>query len=166
MRSGVIFVSLLVLALEAVAQTVDSRICQSIALLPADMKWTEPMQRRERFELRNCGDSIVVLGYQAKKRSPTLNFETGDGYPRYLTHSFNVLVLQSMGGSADHVYVFAFQDGKPSLVLKTATKDLIQVKQGDSDVTVLVPPVQYPDSQSGKVPPALAPKTYVFRLQY
>jgi hypothetical protein len=88
-----------------------------------------------------------------------------DGYPRYLAHTFNVLVLQSMGGASDHVYVFAFRNGKPSLALKTATKDEIEVKQSGKSVTVTVPPPTYPGSDV-KFPPPPRPKQYTFPLEY
>ena len=41
--------------------------------------------------------------------------------------SANRAGLRPISGSADHVYVFAFQSGKPSVALSTATKSLIQV---------------------------------------
>ncbi len=121
------------------------------------MKWTEPLESRQRFEIRECwGHLVIVTGYERNRVNPSLVFDTGDGYPRYLAHSFNVLVFQSMGGASDHVYVFAFRSGRPSVVLKTATKDLIEVTQTGKSITVLVPPTTYP-GPDGKVSGAAAP---------
>ena len=136
-----------------------------IATLPADVNWTEPLEQRQRFQLRQCGgDLVIVTGYEKGKAVPSLVFDTGDGYPRYLMHTFNVLVFQSMGAASDHVYVFAFRNGKPSVVLKTATKDDIEVKQSEKSVTVIVPPPTYP-GPDGKFPPP-PPKQYTFPLEY
>ena len=140
--------------------------CSLIAKLPAEIS-TDPLVDLQRFEIRNCepdGDGMVVLAYEKQGATPTLVFATGDGYPRYLAHIFNVLVLQSMRGASDHVYVFAFRKGKPSLALKTATKDLIQVTQSRRAVIVIVPPTTYPD-ESGKFPPSPPPKRYTFPVE-
>ena len=137
-----------------------------IATLPADMNWTEPLTSRRGFQLRQCYDDRVIVDcFEKSKATPSLTFDTGDGYPRYLVHAFNVLVLQSMGGSSDHVYVLLFERGKPSLALKTVTKDLIQVVQTDRTITVTVPPPVYP-GPDGKFPPTPEPKTYSFPIQY
>jgi hypothetical protein len=120
----------------------------------------------ERFELRDCepdGEGLVVLAYERQKPEPSLEFATGDGYPRYLAHIFNILVFQSMGGSSDHVYVFVFQKGKSALALKTAIKELIQVEQSSQRITVKVPPSTYP--ANGNFPPTPAPTKYKFMVE-
>lgn len=132
--------------------------------MPADAKWTEPLSTRQRFELRQCsGDKILVVGYEREKATPSLVFDTGDGYPRFLSHSENVLVFQSIGGASDHVYVFTFQSGKPSVALRTATKEVIQVRQSKTEVVVTVPPTTYP-GPDGRFPAQPEPKGYAFRL--
>jgi hypothetical protein len=150
-------------AVSAQAKTKPS--CPVIATLPADTDWTEPLESRRRFQLRQChGDPVLVDCFEKGKATPSLTFNTGDGYPRYLVHSFDVLVLQSMGGSADHVYVLLFNGGKPSLALRTATKGLIQVAQATRTITVIVPPPTYP-GPDGDFPPTPKPKTYSFPIQ-
>jgi hypothetical protein len=130
------------------------------------MDWTEPLESRQRFELRQCGGHLVLVDcFEKGKGTPSLTFDTGDGYPRYLVHSFNVLVLQSMGGASDHVYVLLFKGGKPSVALKTATKDLIQVEQSGKTITATVPPPTYP-GPDGRFPPTPRPKMYSFPIQY
>ena len=108
---------------------------------------------------------MLVDCLEKGKAAPSLTFDTGDGYPRYLVHLINVLVLQSAGGSADHVYALLFDKGKPSVALRTATKDLIQVVQAERTITVTVPPPTYP-GPDGKFPPTPNPKTYSFPIQY
>lgn len=144
----------------------DWKSCPVIATLPADLNWTEPLERRQRFQLRQCGgDLVIVTGYEKGKAVPSLVFDTGDGYPRYLAHIVNVLVFQSRGGASDHVYVFVFHNGKPSIALKTATKDEIETKQSGKSVTVIVPPPTYP-GPDGKFQPPPAPKKHTFSLEY
>ncbi len=136
--------------------------CPVIAKLPAEVRNLEPMDQRQRFELRQCkGENIIATAYERGKAAPSLVFDTGDGYPRLLAHVENVLVFQSMGGASDHVYVFAFRAGKPSVALRTATKDLIQVRQAKDRVVVSVPPTSYP-GPDGRFPPTAAPKEYSF----
>jgi hypothetical protein len=120
------------------------------------------MDERQRFELRQCkGENIILTAYERAKAMPALVFDTGDGYPRLLAHVQNVLVFQSLGGASDHVYVFAFRAGKPSVALRTATKDLIQVRQSKDAVVVIVPPTTYP-GPDGRFPPTPTPKEYPF----
>jgi hypothetical protein len=139
--------------------------CSVIAKMPADMRWMERLDERQRFELRQCGgDKILVTAYEHAKDTPSLVFETGDGYPSFLAHAENVLVFQSAGGATDHVYVFAFKAGKPALALRTATKELIQVTQSKEGVVVSVPPTTYP-GPDGRLPPKPAPKSYSFPIE-
>ena len=133
--------------------------------MPADMRmWTEPLDEQQRFEIRQCEtDTIVVMGYERAKATPSLVFNTGDGYPRFLVLAQGVLVFQSIGGASDHVYVFAFTSGKPLLALRTATKGVIQVRQSNTELVVAVPPTTYP-GPGGKFPPAPEPKEYSFPI--
>lgn len=125
----------------------------------------EAIDQRQRFELRQCkGENIIVTAYERTKATPSLIFDTGDGYPRLLAHVENVLVFQSIGGASDHVYVFAFRAGKPSIALQTATMDLIQVRQSKDGIIVSVPPTTYPGSD-GTLAPTPAPKEYAFRVE-
>ena len=96
---------------------------------------------------------------------PSLVFDTGDEYPSYLAHTLNVLVFQSMGGASNHVYIFVFHSGKPSVGIKTGTKDLIQVKGLEKAVVVVVPPTTYP-GPDGRFPPQPPPKEYSFPVEY
>jgi hypothetical protein len=124
------------------------------------------LEQRQRFELRQCGDdSVIVLAFEKLRATPAFVFDTSGPYPRYLMDAVNVLVLQSIGGASDHVYVFVFRAGKASVALKTATKGLIQVKQHETAVTVFVPPTTYP-GPNGKFPPEPPPKEYSFPLEH
>ena len=126
----------------------------------------EPLDQRQRFELRQCdAENIIVTAYERAKAAPSLVFNTGDGYPRLLAHVENVLVFQSVGGSSDHVYVFAFKAGKPSVALQTATKDLIQMRQSDEMVVVSVRPTTYP-GPDGRFPPTPKPKENRFPIEH
>jgi hypothetical protein len=146
--------------------TEETLSCPVIATMPADAKWMEPLMNRQRFELRQCGgDKIIVTAYERAKATPSLTFDTGDGYPQFLAHAENTLVFQSLGGASDHVYVFTFRSGKPSLALRTATKDLIQVRQSKAAVVVTVPPTTYP-GPDGKFPAPAASKEYSFPIPH
>jgi hypothetical protein len=125
----------------------------------------DPIDERPRFELLQCGSNeIIVEAYEKNQTAPSLSYDTGDSYPSYMAYIFNVLVFQFVGGSSDHAYVFVFHKGKPSLALKTATKGLIQVTQSDRAITVIVPPVTYPDN-NGEFPPEPAPQKYTFAIE-
>jgi hypothetical protein len=83
-----------------------------------------------RLELRQRkGEDIVVTAYEQGKTIPSLAFYAGDGRPRLVTHVENILVFQRGGGASDHVYDFAFRAGKPSVALRAAMKEFIQVRQ-------------------------------------
>lgn len=89
-----------------------------------------PLDQLRRLEPRQRkGENIVVTAYEQRKTIPSLAFDTGDGRPRLLSHVENILVFQSRGGESDHVYDFAFRAGKPSVALRTAMKEFIQVRQ-------------------------------------
>jgi hypothetical protein len=164
---GVIFrlVLLLSCGVLLVAQSRSEwQSCPVIAKMPAEMRSMEPLDQRQRFELRQCkGENVIVTAYEHAKTTPSLAFDTGDNYPRLLAHVETILVFQSISGASDHVYVFVFRAGKPSIALQTATKDLIQIRQSNDAVVVSVPPTTYPgpDGRSVATP---APKEYSFPL--
>ena len=142
----------------------DWQSCPVVGKMPADLQNMKPLDQQQRFELRQClGENIVVTAYEREKAIPSLVFDTGDGYPLMLAHAQTVLVFQSAGGASDHVYVFAFKAGKPSVALRTATKDVIQVIQSKDRVVVSVPPTTYP-GPDGKFPPTPKPKEYQFPI--
>jgi len=161
---GVILRPLMMLSCSVLlaAQPSEWQSCPVIAKMPADMRGMGPLNERQRFELRQCrGENIIVTAYERARATPSLVFDTGDGYPQLLAHSENVLVFQSTGGASDHVYVFAFRTGRPSVALRTATKGLIQVRQSKDGVVVSVPATTYP-GPDGTFPTAPAPKEYLF----
>ncbi len=138
--------------------------CPVIVKLPASIRASHSLDDSELFEIRQChGEHIFVTAIERGAESPSLVISIS-GPTRFLAHILDVLVLQSMGGASDHVYVFAFRAGKPSLALKTATKDLIQVQQEQKAVVVLVPPATYP-GPNGKFPPPPPLKRYSFPLE-
>lgn len=106
---------------------------------------------------------MIVYGFEKHRNRPTLTFDTGDSYPPYLVHANNVLVFQSLGGSANHVYVFTFNAGKPSLALQTATADQIHVERTQTASVVSVPPKTY-SGPDGTFPKQPKPKVYSFPL--
>jgi hypothetical protein len=157
---------LVLLLLCSVLLTAQSRSewqsCPVIAKLTTDMRNMEPLNQQQRFELRQCrGENVIVTAYERGKTTPSLVFDTGDGYPRLLAHIQTILTFQSIGGASDHVYVFLFREGKPSVALRAATKDLIQIRQSNDGVVVSVPPTTYsgPDEGLSRTP---APKDYPF----
>lgn len=91
----------------------------------------------------------------------TLN--TGDGYPLQLVHLLNILVFESLGGSTNHVFVFTFHDGKPSVAVKGSTTGPVQVRQVSEAVSIVVPQKTYPGSD-GKFP-SVPDKVYSFPLE-
>jgi hypothetical protein len=152
------------------AQPSEPRPCHKLlAILPTstDLVWETPAvgpDTRERFELRECG-TLQVHAFERGKGSASLQVDTGESYPPYLFHLSNVLAFQALGGSSDHVYVFAFEKGRPRLVLKMATKDIISVSVdgGQRTATILIPPTTYPTN--GRWPPTPAPKKLVLPLE-
>ncbi len=90
-------------------------------------------------------------GYERHKSEPSLTFNTGHEYPVQLVHITNELVLESLGGSTDHAFVFTFHDGKPSLVLDRSTAGGIVVTRRGSAVSLKLPVKTYPGS-NGKIP--------------
>jgi hypothetical protein len=139
--------------------------CPVLARLPADLKDSASPEERLWFELRQCnGGAVTVYAYERHKRTPSLTVETGDAYPTFLGHTFNVLVLESPGGSANHVRVITFRDGKPSLELERSAGGPIQLQRQENSLTVKVPPKTYPgpDGKFHSVPDA----AYTFALEY
>ncbi len=128
--------------------------CPVIARLPADLKDTEPPDYRLWFELRQCnGGNLFVQGYERHKSKPSLAFDTDYPYPVQLVHIPNVLVMESRGGSTNHVFVFTFKDGKPIVALSSSTNGGVRVKQTEQAVIVAVPQKMYPGTD-GKFPSA------------
>jgi len=148
----------------------NASVCpELIAGLPANVAETGPSNVSERFELRRCpGGEIQVLGWERGASKPRVVFNTGDHRHRILYHQFNVLVLQTLGGASDHVYVFTFESGVPKLALQTATKDEISVhgeRNGSQETVVVeVPPTSYPNTD-GRFPLTPEPKVYRFRVE-
>jgi hypothetical protein len=139
--------------------------CPTLARLPGDLKDTEPTENRQWFELRQCpGSSVIVQGYERHHSRPSFSFDTQDGYPIQLVHILNVLVLESAGGSANHLYVFAFQHGKPTLALKRSTAGGVAVRQNEKAVSLAVPVKTYP-GPDGKFP-TVPDAVYNFPLEH
>jgi hypothetical protein len=147
------------------AQTTSTwQSCPVITTMPADLDTIAPLETRRRFELRQChGDAITVIAYEKSNPVPALVIPTLESYPTYLAHIRSVLVLQCVGGSADHVYVFVFRKGIPAVGLKTSTKELIQVKQSQDAVTVLIAPSAFPSPN--ETWPKRTAKEYAFPIE-
>ena len=127
-----------------------AKSCPAIARLPADVKDTEPPDYREWFELRLCGDGTVVVEcYEPHRTTPSMAFDTEYPYPVQLVHMQNVLVLESPGGTANHVFVFVFEKGKPKVALDRSTAGGVKVMPADHGVEVKVPPKTYPELGGG-----------------
>ena len=107
----------------------------------------------------------MLAAFEHRKPSPTLVYDIGELSLVSLSHRFNVLAIQTVGGASDHVFVFIFKTGKPELALKAATKDLIQVRFEASALSVLVPPTIYP-GPDGKFPPPPPLKRYRFKVEH
>ena len=60
-----------------------------------------------------------------------------------MTQVENVLVLESPGGSASTVYVFAFQKGKPRTVETFITKGTVWVKTDEDGNNAIITMTQY-----------------------
>ena len=162
---GVCVVCLLVIPFAANAQAQKSDSCTVITKLPADLKDTEPPEYRLWFELRQCsGGLVLVNGYERHQSKPSLTFDTGYGYPVQLVQIINVLAFESLGGSANHAFVFAFHDGKPSVALNRSTAGGIMVKQNHNSVTLTVPVKTYP-GPNGRFP-TVPDARYSFPLEY
>ena len=146
----------------------NAATCSEVfATLLSNITESDSQNVSQRFELRRCpGGEIQVQGWERGASKPTVSFNTGGRRHRVLYHQFNVLILQTLGGASDHVYVFTFESGIPKLALKTATKDEISVhgeRNGrEQTVVVEVPPTTYPEN--GRFPPTPKPKVYRFRV--
>ena len=166
---SVVLLSFLFLAQEQRSVS-DPGICPDVfATLPSKIE-TLPAPSLERFELRHCpGGEIQVVAWERGASRAAVVLNTGDHEYRLLFHKFSVLVLQTLGGASDHVFVFAFESGVPKLALKTATKDEIRVRSDRSGkqetVVVEVPPTTYPN-EAGRFPPAPEPKVYRFPVEF
>jgi hypothetical protein len=139
---------------------------ESLATFPASLAQLDSLNGSfARFELHRCAPGeIQVWGFEKGAAGPSLVFNTKDDYPSYLVHTSNILAFQSSGGSADHVYVFVFESGKPRLALQTGSKGQIQVRWVPGNrVEVSVPAISYPDI-TGKFPSERIRK-YYFTLE-
>ena len=133
--------------------------------MPADLKDSASPLERLWFELRQCnGETVTVDAYERHRKTPSLTVKTQYTYPAFLGHTFNILVLESFGGSANHVTVIMFHEGKPSVVLERSAGGFIQLKRMENAVVVTVPPKTYPgpDGKFLSVPDAV----YSFPLEY
>jgi hypothetical protein len=143
----------------------QSERCPVLAKLPADLKDYEAPEDRPWFELRQCrGETVVVNAYVKGQSKPALTVQTDYDYPAFLSHTRNVLVLESVGGTAEHVMVIAFQNGRPAVRLKRTAGGPIQVRRGEGAITVSVPPKTYPGAD-GKFP-SVADVVYRFPLEF
>ena len=70
--------------------------------------------------------------YERQKTKPSLTFNTGYIYPSFLAHTFDVLILESFGGSANHVTVITFHKGKPSVALDRSAVGM-QIKRAENE---------------------------------
>lgn len=156
------------LALQAILSEPDTHdLCPKVSatLFSRVNGYEEPEGKAERFELRRCpGGAIQVLGWQQSVDKPSLVSDIGDAVYQVLYHKFNILVMQTLGGASDHVYVFTFESGIPKLALQSATKDEISVHSEGDFVVVEVPPVTYPNSK-GVFPPTPISKKYRFKSE-
>jgi hypothetical protein len=142
----------------AAGQTVAStaEICSAkVAVLPAaanqDMVDKAPAQR---FELRSCeGGGLQVLLFEIRSDRPAVAEKIPVVWPRLLFHVFNILVIQTGGGSSGSVYIFRFHNGKAAKVERADTRGAVEVLRNEADyqVTVNVPREPGPGSaRSGR----------------
>jgi hypothetical protein len=153
-------------ALPAFAQApADSVRCPVLARLPGDLKSDASPDERLWFELTQCiGEPVIVRAYERHKKTPSLTVDTEYTYPALLSHTFNILILESFGGTAEHVLVIAFHEGKPSVALRRSAGGQIQLKRQDKAVVLSVPPKTFP-GPDGKFP-SVPDDTYTFEVEY
>lgn len=158
---------ILCLLLASATPSVTFGCANILAVLPTSIGLSPGIspEDRQRFELREC-DGLHVYAFEQGKTEPALLFKTAHEYPPILFHLSNVLAFQTLGGASDHVFVFAFKNGKPRLVLQMSTKGCMNVSLTSGprrEVTISVPPTTYPDDR-GRWPPPPPPKTVVLPL--
>lgn len=143
----------------------DAARCPIFARLPADLKTDASADERLWFELRQCnGGTMTIRAFERHKNTPSLTVDTEYGYPALLSHTFNVLILESFGGAADHVLVITFHAGKPSIALKRSADGPIQVTRQEKAVLVSVPPKTYPGPDGNF--PSVPDEHYSFNIEY
>jgi hypothetical protein len=143
----------------------DTARCPVFARLPADLKTDASADERLWFELSQCnGEPMIVKAFEGHKNPASLTVYTGYTYPALLNHIFNILVLESFGGTADHVLVITFHAGKPRIALRRSAGGPIQVKRLEKAVLVSVPPKTYP-GPDGKFP-SVPDDHYSFDIEY
>lgn len=143
----------------------DAARCPVFARLPADLKTEAPADERLWFELRQCdGGTLIIGAFERHKNTASLTVDTEYGYPALLTHTFNILILESFGGTADHVLVITFHDGKPAIALRRSANGPIQLERQEKAVLISVPPKTYPGLDGNF--PAVPDDHYSFDIEY
>lgn len=143
----------------------DADRCPVFARLPADLKTDASADERLWFELRQCnGGTMTIRAFERHSNKPSLTVDTNYGYPGLLSHTFNILILESFGGTADHVLVITFHNGKPSIALKRSADGPIQVQRLEKAVLVSVPPKTYPGPDGTF--PSVPDDHYSFDIEY
>lgn len=104
-----------------------------------------PMERRQRFEIRECGVGGVaqVLAFESGQNKPSLVYTTNGGWPLQVYHAVNVLVVP-LGGTAGGVLVFHFKAGRVQRVSGGHSKHGIAVQLNDdsSELSIRLPHAQ------------------------
>lgn len=133
--------------------------------VPADLKTDAVNEERLWFELRQCnGGTVRLIAYERRSTRPSLTIDTGYGYPSFVAHMFNILVLESFGRSAEHVLVVGFRKGKAAVFLNRSAGGRIQIERSEKALTIAVPPKTFPDDL-GRFPNVQAQR-YIFDLEY
>jgi hypothetical protein len=153
-------------AFPALAQVAANSVrCPVLARLPGDLNTDASPDERLWFELSQCnGETVIVHAFERHKKLPSLTVDTAYSYPALLSHTFNILILESFGGTAYHVLVIAFHDGKPSIALRRSAGDHIRLKRDEKAVIISVPPKTYP-GPDGKFP-SVPDDVYTFEVEY
>jgi hypothetical protein len=139
--------------------------CPVFMRVPADVKTDVVIEERLWFELRQCkGATVRLIAYERQSTRPSLAIDTGSTYPSFVAHMFNILVLESFGGSANHVLVVGFRKGKAAVLLDRPAGGRIQIERSEKALTVAVPPKTFPDDL-GRFPNVQAQR-YIFDLEY
>ena len=146
-------------------------ICDDhVVVLPAYLGEDElPLSRRHRFEIRECKGGRTHL-LQINSLGEIELVDVKDVWPRSLYHSYNTLVVQTLGGSGSAVYILQFQRGaviKPR-VYSTRGNISIRTDISSGDVIITIPP----DNDSEKtrqvrlvIEPRLAPLLEIPRVK-
>ena len=139
--------------------------CPVLMRLPADGRSDAVIEDRLWFELRQCNNETVrITAYERRRRKPALTLDTGYTYPAFIGHTFNILVLESVGGSANHVLVVGFRKGRAAVLLNRSAGGRVQVERTETALKIVVPPKTYPDNQGTFPETQRIP--YTFDLEY